>query len=66
MENYDMQQKKKLVNADRGVDDDDVTIVSQLNQTGMSLRRDLTQLNLSRLMVSSHMTGDLDLRGKQN
>ena len=61
--NYDIEGKR-LANVGRGVDNDDVTIVSQLNQIEMSLRRDLTQLRADSLQVdgSSHMTGDLDLR----
>ena len=39
--NYDIEGKR-LANVGQGVDDDDVTIVSQLNQIEMSLRRDLT------------------------
>ena len=63
---YDVEGKR-LVNVGQGVDNDDVTIVSQLNQIKMSLQRDLTQLRADSLQVdgSSHMTGDLDLRGNK-
>ena len=64
--NYDIEEKR-LANVGQGVDNDDVTIVSQLNQIEMSLRRDLTQLRADSLQVdgSSHMTGDLDFRGNK-
>ena len=64
--NYDIEGKR-LANVGQGVDDDDVTIVSQLNQIEIYLRRDLTQLRADSLQVdgTSHMTGDLDLRGNK-
>ena len=47
---------KKLVNVGQGVDDDDATNMSQLTQ----LKSDSLQVD-----GSSHMTGDLDLRGNK-
>ena len=59
--------KKKLVNVDRGVDDDDAATLSQMDKLEISLRKDLTQLRTDSLQVdgSSYMTGDLDMRGQK-
>ena len=64
--NYDIEGKR-LANVGQGVDADDAVVMHQMASLGTSLETKLTQLKADSLQVdgSSHMTGDLDLRGQK-
>ena len=51
----------------RGVDDDDAVVMHQFASLDTGLETKLAQLKADSLQVdgSSHMTGDLDLRGQK-
>ena len=51
----------------RGVDDDDAVVMQQIASLDTSFETKLTQLKADSLQIdgSSHMTGDLDLRGQK-
>ena len=64
--NYDIEGKR-LANVGQGVDDDDAVVMHQFVLLDIGLETKLTQLKADSLQVdgSSHMTGDLDLRGQK-
>ena len=64
--NYDIEGKR-LANVGQGVDDDDAVVMHQMASLDTGLETKLAQLKADSLQVdgSSHMTGDLDLRGQK-
>ena len=64
--NYDIEGKR-LANVGQGVNDDDAVVMQQIASLDTGLETKLTQLKADSLQVdgSSHMTGDLDLRGQK-
>ena len=64
--NYDIEGKR-LANVGQGVDDDDAVVMHQFASLDSVLETKLVQLKADSLQVdgSSHMTGDLDLRGQK-
>ena len=64
--NYDIEGKR-LANVGQGLDDDDAVVMHQLTSLDSTLNMELSQLKADSLQVdgSSHMTGDLDLRGNK-
>ena len=64
--NYDIEGKR-LANVGQGVDDDDAVVMHQFASLDSVLETKLAQLKADSLQVdgSSHMTGDLDLRGQK-
>ena len=64
--NYDIEGKR-LANVGQGVDDDDAVVMHQFASLDSLLETKLVQLKADSLQVdgSSHMTGDLDLRGQK-
>ena len=64
--NYDIEGKR-LVNVGQGIDDDDAVVMHQFASLDSVLETKLAQLKADSLQVdgSSHMTGDLDLRGQK-
>ena len=64
--NYDIEGKR-LANVGQGLDDDDAVVMHQLTSLDSVLNMELSQLKADSLQVdgSSHMTGDLDLRGNK-
>ena len=64
--NYDIEGKR-LANVGQAVDADDAVVKKQLMALNSALNTKLTQLRSDSLQVdgSSHMTGDLDLRGNK-
>ena len=64
--NYDIEGKR-LANVGQGVDDDDAVVMHQMASLDTGLETKLTQLKADSLQIdgSSHMTGDLDLRGNK-
>ena len=64
--NYDIEGKR-LANVGQGVDDDDAVVMQQIASLGTGFETKLTQLKADSLQIdgSSHMTGDLDLRGQK-
>ena len=64
--NYDIEGKR-LANVGQGVDDDDAVVMHQFVSLDTGLETKLAQLKADSLQVdgSSHMTGDLDLRGQK-
>ena len=64
--NYDIEEKR-LANVGQGVDDDDAVVMQQIASLDTSFETKLTQLKADSLQIdgSSHMTGDLDLRGQK-
>ena len=64
--NYDIEGKR-LTNVGQGVEADDAVVMHQMESLDTDLETKLTQLKADSLQVdgSSHMTGDLDLRGQK-
>ena len=64
--NYDVEGKR-LANVGQGVDADDAVVMHQMTSLDTGLETKLAQLKADSLQVdgSSHMTGDLDLRGQK-
>ena len=64
--NYDIEGKR-LANVGQGVDDDDAVVMHQFVSLDSVLETKLAQLKADSLQIdgSSHMTGDLDLRGQK-
>ena len=64
--NYDIEGKR-LANVGQGVDADDAVVMHQMTSLDSTLKTKLAQLKADSLQVdgSSHMTGDLDLRGNK-
>ena len=64
--NYDIEGKR-LANVGQGVDDDDAVVMRQFATHDSILTAKVAQLRADSLQVdgSSHMTGDLDLRGQK-
>ena len=64
--NYDIEGKR-LANVGQGVDDDDAVVMHQFVSLDSVLETKLAQLKADSLQVdgSSHMTGDLNLRGQK-
>ena len=64
--NYDIEGKR-LANVGQGVDDDDAVVMQQIASLDTSFETKLAQLKADSLQIdgSSHMTGDLDLRGQK-
>ena len=64
--NYDIEGKR-LANVGQGVNDDDAVVMQQIASLDTGFETKLTQLKADSLQVdgSSHMTGDLDLRGQK-
>ena len=64
--NYDIEGKR-LANVGQGLDDDDAVVMHQLTSLDSVLNMELLQLKADSLQVdgTSHMTGDLDLRGNK-
>ena len=64
--NYDIEGKR-LANVGQGVDADDAVVMHQMALLDTGLETKLAQLKADSLQVdgSSHMTGDLDLRGQK-
>ena len=64
--NYDIEGKR-LANVGQGVNDDDAVVMQQIASLDTSFETKLTQLKADSLQIdgSSHMTGDLDLRGQK-
>ena len=64
--NYDIEGKR-LANVGQGVDADDAVAMHQMASLDTGLETKLAQLKADSLQVdgSSHMTGDLDLRGQK-
>ena len=64
--NYDIEGKR-LANVGQGLDDDDAVVMHQFASLDAGLETKLSQLKADSLQVdgSSHMTGDLDLRGQK-
>ena len=63
---YDIEGKR-LANVGQGVDADDAVVMHQMTSLDTGLETKLAQLKADSLQVdgSSHMTGDLDLRGQK-
>ena len=64
--NYDIEGKR-LANVGQGVEADDAVVMHQIASLDTGFETKLTQLKADSLQVdgSSHMTGDLDLRGQK-
>ena len=64
--NYDIEGKR-LANVGQGVEADDAVVMHQMESFDTDFKTKLTQLKADSLQVdgSSHMTGDLDLRGQK-
>ena len=64
--NYDIEGKR-LANVGQGVEADDAVVMHQMESFDTDLETKLAQLKADSLQVdgSSHMTGDLDLRGNK-
>ena len=64
--NYDIEGKR-LANVGQGVNDDDAVVMQQIASLDTGFETKLTQLKADSLQIdgSSHMTGDLDLRGNK-
>ena len=64
--NYDIEEKR-LANVGQGVDDDDAVVMQQIASLDTGFETKLSQLKADSLQIdgSSHMTGDLDLRGQK-
>ena len=64
--NYDIEGKR-LANVGQGVEADDAVVMHQMESFDTDFETKLTQLKADSLQVdgSSHMTGDLDLRGQK-
>ena len=64
--NYDIEGKR-LANVGQGIDDDDAVVMHQFVSLDSVLETKLAQLKADSLQIdgSSHMTGDLDLRGQK-
>ena len=64
--NYDIEGKR-LANVGQGVDADDAVVMHQMTSLDTGLETKLSQLKADSLQVdgSSHITGDLDLRGQK-
>ena len=64
--NYDIEGKR-LANVGSGVDDDDAVVMHQIASLDTGFETKLAQLKADSLQIdgSSHMTGDLDLRGQK-
>ena len=64
--NYDIEGKR-LANVGQGVDDDDAVVMRQFATNNSILTAKVAQVRADSLQVdgSSHMTGDLDLRGQK-
>ena len=64
--NYDIEGKR-LSNVGQGVEADDAVVMHQMESLDTDLETKLTQLKADSLQIdgSSHMTGDLDLRGNK-
>ena len=64
--NYDIEGKR-LANVGQGVDADDAVVMHQMTSLDTGLETKFSQLKADSLQVdgSSHMTGDLDLRGQK-
>ena len=64
--NYDIKGKR-LANVGQGVEADDAVVMHQMESLDTDLETKLTQLKADSLQIdgSSHMTGDLDLRGQK-
>ena len=64
--NYDIEGKR-LANVGQGLDNDDAVVMHQFASLDAGLETKLSQLKADSLQVdgSSHMTGDLDLRGQK-
>ena len=64
--NYDIEGKR-LANVGQGVEADDAVVMHQMASLDTGLETKLAQLKADSLQVdgSSHMTGDLDLRGQK-
>ena len=64
--NYDIEGKR-LANVGQGVNDDDAVVMQQIASLDTGFETKLTQLKADSLQIdgSSHMTGDLDLRGQK-
>ena len=60
-------ENKKMTNVAQGIDDDDAVVMHQFASLDTGLKTELSQLRSDSLQVdgSSHMTGDLDLRGNK-
>ena len=58
---------KRLANVGQGVEADDAVVMHQMESLDTDLETKLTQLKADSLQIdgSSHMTGDLDLRGNK-
>ena len=63
--NYDIEGKR-LANVGQGVEADDAVVMHQMESFDTDFETKLAQLKADSLQIdgSSHMTGDLDLRGK--
>ena len=64
--NYDIEGKR-LANVGQGVNDDDAVVMQQIASLDTGFETKLSQLKADSLQIdgSSHMTGDLDLRGNK-
>ena len=64
--NYDIEGKR-LANVGQGVEADDAVVMHQMESLDTGLETKLAQLKADSLQIdgSSHMTGDLDLRGNK-
>ena len=64
--NYDIEGKR-LTNVGQGVEADDVVVMHQMESFDTDFEMKLAQLKADSLQIdgSSHMTGDLDLRGNK-
>ena len=64
--NYDIEGKR-LANVGQGVNDDDAVVMQQIASLDTGFETKLAQLKADSLQIdgSSHMTGDLDLRGQK-
>ena len=64
--NYDIEGKR-LANVGQGVEADDAVVMHQMESFDTDLETKLAQLKADSLQIdgSSHMTGDLDLRGNK-
>ena len=64
--NYDIEGKR-LANVGQGVNDDDAVVMQQIASLDTGFETKLAQLKADSLQIdgSSHMTGDLDLRGNK-
>ena len=61
-------KEKRLANVGQGIDADDAVVMHQMASLDTGLETKLSQLKADSLQVdgSSHMTGDLDLRGQNS